>query len=500
MGMVGRRMATGAAAAIAMVTVGVAAALAAEGDLDSGYGTGGTRLTDVSGGGIRDLALQGDGKVLAAGVGGTEDPEDRAATLVRYSTIGNPDNPNFGTFGIFQSQFAPPFAAGTVAEYEAVAVRPTGQVVAVGMIDPPSTSPEALAITQLTAAGAPDGTFSTDGVQVHTPSSGSNSAANDVAIAPDGDVVVVGETNTPGDDLNTVIERYGTDGVLENDFVGTAGFINHNASAAAGDDDRANAVAIDPTSGDIVVVGTANIPDGGGSTESDVSVIRMTSAGAFDSSFGGGDGKVLIDVEAADIPVEAQDDDQGNDVAITPEGKILITGNRLAGSDINHFVMQLEEDGDLDPTFGDDGDGVTVGPGSIDFGNALVRLPDGKIVVAGDKVAVGDMMAARYTPAGLPDTGFGGGDGQVTVDFGVSAGADGVVAQTDGKLVLGGNAAGGFALARLQGPAPPVDPPVDPPANPPANPPASSPAAKKKCRKGQKLKKGKCVKKKRKKR
>jgi uncharacterized delta-60 repeat protein len=468
-------------------------ALAAAGDLDSGFGTGGTRLSDVNGGEIRDLAAQADQKIVAAGIGSTDDsPADNDAALVRYSTIGNPDNGFFGTFGIVQTQFEPPLPAGTLAEYNAVLVRPTGQVVAVGSADPPSTSPQVMAITQLTSGGTFDNSFSSDGVQVHTPSSGSDSQANEVALAADGDIVVVGETNTPGDDLNTVVERYGTDGVLENDFVGTAGFINTNLSAAAGDDDRANAVAIDPANGDIVVVGTADIPDDGGATESDISVTRFTSAGAFDTAFGGGDGKVRIDVQASNTPAAAQDDDQGNDVVIAPDGKILITGNRLAGSNIDHFVMRLEDDGDLDPTFGDSGDGITVGTGSVNFGNALVRLPDGRIVVGGDRVGTGDMMAVRYTAAGLPDTSFGG-DGEVDVDFGVSAGADAIALQADGKLVLGGSASGEFALTRLQADPPPV-------VTPPGDNGNGNPPAQKKCKKGQKLKQGRCVKKRKKKR
>jgi uncharacterized delta-60 repeat protein len=476
---------------VGCAAIGGAQALAAAGDLDFSYGTGGTRLSNVEGGVIRDLAIQGDGKVVAAGIGNTEGTDDESGILTRYTTAGNVDvGGPFGTIGFVDTQLVPPFAAGTVAEFDAVALDSSGRPIVAGSIDPPAASPEQMLLTRYTTAGVLDTTFSTgsDGFEVLTPSSGSDSFTRDIAIATNGDIFVAGRTSQPLDEINTVVAKYNGSGTLQTASFGGGGFRNANTSTAAAGDDVANAVAVDPANGEIVTVGTADIGSDGGATESDLAVMRFTTAGANDPDFGGGDGIVRIDVEATDTPVGAQEDDQGNDVTILPDGRILVTGTRIDGGNIDHFVMRLEADGDLDPTFGDGGDGVTVGTGSANFGNALLRLPDGRIVVAGDRVGTGDMMAVRYTAGGLRDTTFGG-DGEANVDFGISAGAESVVAQPDGSLILGGNAGDNFAVARLQPDPPPVV--VTPPANnPPATPPVQNTKPKKK-RKKKKRKKGK---------
>lgn len=102
--------------------------------------------------------------------------------------------------------------------------------------------------------------------------------------------------------------------------------------------------------------------------------------------------------------------------------------------------------GDLDPTFGG-GDGiVTTDFGGNDPARAVALQSGGKIVVAGGN---GDFALARYNADGSLDTGFGGGDGLVTTDFGDDHdSAKAVVVEPDGKIVAAGSAGQSFALAR----------------------------------------------------
>ena len=110
--------------------------------------------------------------------------------------------------------------------------------------------------------------------------------------------------------------------------------------------------------------------------------------------------------------------------------------------------------GGLDPSFGTGGK-VTTKLGVNDYGNDLIRQPDGKLVVAGSStqnVTLGDFALARYNANGSLDTSFGG-TGKVTTAIGPSwDGANAIVRQPDGKLVAAGDSKNGssfdFALAR----------------------------------------------------
>ena len=94
--------------------------------------------------------------------------------------------------------------------------------------------------------------------------------------------------------------------------------------------------------------------------------------------------------------------------------------------------------GDLDASFGDHGR-VSLHIGSFGAqGRSVIEQPDGTLVIAGE--AAGQFTIARLTRAGVLDTTFAG-DGVASLDFG---GFDDVgyvvVRQSDGKLVVAGAA------------------------------------------------------------
>src|SRR5437660_12830051 len=88
--------------------------------------------------------------------------------------------------------------------------------------------------------------------------------------------------------------------------------------------------------------------------------------------------------------------------------------------------------GDLDPTFGIGGKLID---GSFLAGNVEVQS-DGKIVVVGNYAA--GFVVARYNPNGSPDVTFGFGTGKVITDLGGEEYAWKIVIQPDGKIVAGG--------------------------------------------------------------
>jgi uncharacterized delta-60 repeat protein len=99
--------------------------------------------------------------------------------------------------------------------------------------------------------------------------------------------------------------------------------------------------------------------------------------------------------------------------------------------------------GQPDPTFGTEGLVTTDFGLSDETGRSVVVDPEGGIVVAGD--GGGQILLARYNSDGTPDPAFGtGGTAVLEVEGGAFASA--VARQEDGKLLVGGGAAGCCAL------------------------------------------------------
>jgi uncharacterized delta-60 repeat protein len=162
-------------------------------------------------------------------------------------------------------------------------------------------------------------------------------------------------------------------------------------------------------------------------------------AGDLDPTFGVG-GKVLTDISG--------DNDEGYDVALQSDGKIVVAGlSPIIGAGFVQFaVTRYLPDGSLDPGFGNGGV-VLTSFGSVNaLAQAVAVQPDGAIITSGYTITDnGDSNSAlaRYLPDGTLDTTFSG-DGKLTLNVGLGAVGD-IVLQPDGKIV----AVGGVALARL---------------------------------------------------
>jgi uncharacterized delta-60 repeat protein len=160
--------------------------------------------------------------------------------------------------------------------------------------------------------------------------------------------------------------------------------------------------------------------------------------GALDSSFGDG-GKV-------ETPIRGHDD-TGYAVAVQPDGKIVVAGVSKASSDfaVSDYDMALTRylpDGTLDPDFGSDGTVVTPVVAGDDLAYALALQSDGKIVVVGQASngANADVAVLRYLADGSLDPAFDD-DGIVTTAIGPGDDiAYGLALQPDGKIVVTGEA------------------------------------------------------------
>lgn len=135
-------------------------------------------------------------------------------------------------------------------------------------------------------------------------------------------------------------------------------------------------------------------------------------------------------------------------MAVQLDGKIVLGGNFFTGTSDNYdyLLIRCNADGTLDTSFGD-GDGIvtTEFNGHRDECNSIVIQPDGKIVAAGQEVVPGDVVPsyhlsmARYNIDGSLDNSFGS-SGRVVQTFasGYNSGANAIVQEGDGKILIGG--------------------------------------------------------------
>jgi uncharacterized delta-60 repeat protein len=301
-------------------------------------------------------ALQADGKIVIAA--GSVLAGSFMWVVVRLNTNGSLDD-SFGTGGI-ASAFFRGYPAG-------IAIAKHGRIVVVG----PDLGDFGVAV--LKEGGELDPSFSGDGIT--TVDIAKNDAASDVAVQPNGRIVVVGST-----------------------------FRRHIEAAA----------------------------------------LRLLPSGELDPSFGV-DGHVAID-----RPVSSAEA-----VALQADGKVLLAGAAFnRGGDVG--IFRLRRNGSLDPSFGGDGRVRTGTAAGGEFAEDMLVQPNGKIVVAGYSEDVGppyrsDFLAIRYRSDGHRDLSFGA-DGHVRTSFGTADWGWALARQADGKIVVAGQATSHhvyeFALVR----------------------------------------------------
>ena len=284
-------------------------------------------------------------------------------------------------------------------------------------------------------AGSLDPTFGSGGkVVTDFSSSGSWESAHSVGIQPDGKIVVAGVANGA-----FALVRYNSDGSPDIGFNGDGKVTTNIVGLYEPVVDGANSVAIQS---DWKIVVAGQVFDG---SQYAFGLARYNSDGSLDTSFNG-DGKVTTCVGTLG--------DDAYSVAIQPDGKILVAGCTLIGSNEDFALARYNSDGSLDTSF--DGDGkATTDFNRSDCANAVAVQPDGKIVVAGYTLIDSnwDFALARYNSDGSLDTSFDG-DGKVTTTIGARndyAQSVAMTIQSDGKIVVAGRASidsYDFALAR----------------------------------------------------
>jgi uncharacterized delta-60 repeat protein len=272
------------------------------GSLDASFGSGGvvTALTGQSFGDGYAVALQPDGKIVAAGsatAAGSGGIAPRVAVL-RLNADGSLDA-SFGAGGIDVLDL------GAYSYARAIALQPGGQIVIAGSRGPGAQSATAL-IARLTASGALDRSFAGTGFYTNQYAQGASSSAfNTVMVEGDGKIVAAGDAASGDAGADTLLVRFTPTGAQDGTFgsngvVYTPSAVNWSFGATPVVP-GANGEVLAPN-GDIVVAGSyAN------SATTYATLWAITPSGFLDRAFGVSGAAVLTNSDAVNTEYAAID-------------------------------------------------------------------------------------------------------------------------------------------------------------------------------------------------
>jgi uncharacterized delta-60 repeat protein len=464
----------------------------ADGSQDVGFDTDGQVITEFGGrigrASLTAIALQGDGKIVAAGTCyETPSFDVRKFCMVRYQSNGALDT-TFGTAGQVltpvnastdyagtlllqrdgrlvlagrcESQFCAlrysangvldtsfdgdgklsiPFGTSS-SRVASLAQQADGKLLLAGLCEDNNRSMLCMARIALDA-GALDASFDGDGkvIRFLGPTTGST-VIQSVLVQSDQRIVVAGRCVAGQDTFCSA--RMSASGQLDTSF-GSGGVAQ---TYGRGFSSIGNYAGVLQSDGKLVQAGSC--ADGQGYTQ--FCLVRYTANGALDVSFnGGGSGVVYTQFFGGGGAWS---------LAVQADGKPVLGGFCSNGSNNDFCLVRYLSNGAPDPTFGTNGNGIVktlMGFGE-DVGIALLIQHDQKIILAGQCATAdgtNDFCMARYLPNGSLDTNFGTGGKVFTPILGGNDGVTSALIQFDGKIVLAGyciNANGNydFCLSR----------------------------------------------------
>ncbi|MBN1657755.1 MAG: Ig-like domain repeat protein [Anaerolineae bacterium] len=320
---------------------------------------------------VRALAVQPDGKVIVGGSFATLDGTPRAR-IARLDADGSLDTS---------------FDPGADGAVRAVAVQPDGKILLAGEFETVDGTPRSH-IARLHTDGSLDTSFD--------PGTGPSGLVHDVALQPDGKVIIGGSFAEVGGVQRQRVARLHADGSLDTSF-----------DPGTGADNWVTSVALQPD-GKVLIAG--NFTTVGGQPR--VRIARLDADGSLDPTFDPGSGANAI----------------VNTVEVQPDGRVIVGGAFATMDSLARArIARLDTDGSLDLSF-DPGGGADATVWSV------ALQVDGKMLIAGNFATIdgtGRSGIARLNTDGSHDVGFDPGTG-------ASNQVQAVVVQPDGKVLIGG--------------------------------------------------------------
>lgn len=278
-------------------------------------------------------------------------------------------------------------------------------------------------------AQVPDSSFGTYAI-ASTNYYGTEEVYNTVAMHSGNKVVAAGYAKNGNGIKECVLTRYLTNGTLDNAFNS-----NGKVTVSTTVDEMIKRIAVQ-SDGKIVAVGTRDVSP----SSSSIIIMRFTSSGALDNSFGNS-GKIVL------APSTGRD--FGNNVVLQSDGKILIAGTE----DYSKYVLlRYNSDGTPDNSFGTNGmvsSSYDPNLTAQSEGIGIAIQPDGKILISGGLWGANPSIGvSRYNTDGTIDVNFGY-QGRVILTSPNSPadpemwGGEDIVVASNGKIYLPGAINGG---------------------------------------------------------
>ena len=415
---------------------------AADGDPDPTFGGDGVNYVEWASGpaDAARLGVGADGKVyVGATVNRGNNDFDFAVTRLR--TDGGLDL----TFGVLGYRVVPfNYVADGGDNLRGVFPLSDGKVMLLGnahvLDEIPAAAPPAM--VRLTATGSVDTSFGIAGKlsigPAQSPWPNSNLYLRGVARQPDGKFLFGGYCVNCVETYNAVVLRVDENGTPDASF-GQNGW----AKVTTPQPNALWSMGVD-SQGRIVLAG--NVYDG----IYRPMVVRMTSAGTTDTTFGGGDG-----VATFSLPGAAEINWSATDVAFDRNDSLVVSVANYQPLEVDRTgLIRLSQNGSIDIGYGDFG----LFDLTRDDGSKIVALAmrsDRRLVAAGwiDYMSSFDFYVARMLPTGDLDNSF---DSNGVARYMLSTARDEGQAMilSAGKPVIAGrasvNGGGGVAILRLQ--------------------------------------------------
>jgi uncharacterized delta-60 repeat protein len=337
-----------------------------------------------------------------------------AGNVLAGSVSPGQADPSFSGDGLATAGFTSAFAYNMI-------MQPDQKLLVAGFVNTPTDT----AIARFLPNGSIDTSYGTSG-RTTTAVSTSSDTAYTLALQPDGRLIIAGEASVSSS-TDFMLLRQNADGTPDNTF-DTDGRLTLAHGTLT---DGARAVVVQ-NDGRIVVAGMS-----GNGTTDDIALARFNTNGSLDTTYGTA-GRVTSNISAGL--------DRAYAAVLYPGGRVLIAGEtrNAANTSTDFAIVRYNTDGSLDTSFGTGGI-VKITPGTgTDIANALLVLPNGRILVAGE--AAGDAAIARLMPDGALDTTFGTSGWTVLP---VLAAADiirAIALQPDGRILATGSASNGTNL------------------------------------------------------
>jgi uncharacterized delta-60 repeat protein len=372
---------------------------------DLTFGTDGVALYSAPANtdGIRGIATQSDGKIVAIG-----NKNNTHFYVMRLNVDGSLDS-TFGQNGFIEDNLIGE-SLGTNIEVDHL-----DRIIITGNVYH-GFGQEDLFVVRTLPNGTYDNTFGLNGVFIAYTAvlpAWKHSGGLEIRFLNDGSIIIGGIFSDQSNDFDVAVYKITPNGQFDYSF-GVNGYVFYQVS---GHNSLLDMFIQDD--GKILFTGIAFNPVL-------IPVIRLNTDGSLDNTFGN-NGMALHD-----FTTNCQ---TGAAVRQLANKKILVAGTMGPCSQKDCFIYRLDENGLIDPSFGNNGfaffdNGMSEGVTSLQL------LPNGDILLLGGSNV--DFLIVCYDSSGILKTNFGN-SGKLIIDLnGYSDGMRSTCMQSDGKILLTG--------------------------------------------------------------